>query len=112
HSRSLSPFVYYRAAPRGLHSFPTRRSSDLPRQATGGVVGMTPFAGAALVASERLGGCRARVPATACRLSGGARVPPRAVEPGCADRKSTRLNSSHVKISYGVVCFKKNKEDD
>src|SRR5690606_39302487 len=23
------------------------------------------------------------------------------------DRKSTRLNSSHVKISYGVVCLKK-----
>src|SRR5690606_41551319 len=24
------------------------------------------------------------------------------------DRKSTRLNSSHVKISYAVFCFKKN----
>src|SRR5690606_42091641 len=23
---------------------------------------------------------------------------------GCADRKSTRLNSSHVKISYAVCC--------
>src|SRR5690606_40541478 len=25
------------------------------------------------------------------------------------DRKSTRLNSSHVKISYAVFCLKKNK---
>src|SRR5690606_33334141 len=25
------------------------------------------------------------------------------------DRKSTRLNSSHVKISYAVICFKKEK---
>src|SRR3989442_11160318 len=25
-----------------------------------------------------------------------------------ADRKSTRLNSSHVRISYAVFCFKKN----
>src|SRR5690606_39459785 len=31
---------------------------------------------------------------------------------GCAlqDRKSTRLNSSHVKISYAVFCLKKKKE--
>src|SRR5690606_39614421 len=26
------------------------------------------------------------------------------------DRKSTRLNSSHVKISYAVFCLKKKKE--
>src|SRR5690606_42160680 len=29
--------------------------------------------------------------------------------PGVRDRKSTRLNSSHVKISYAVFCLKKNK---
>src|SRR5207302_8643438 len=28
-----------------------------------------------------------------------------------SDRKSTRLNSSHVKISYAVFCLKKKKED-
>src|SRR5699024_11702072 len=28
-----------------------------------------------------------------------------------ADRKSTRLNSSHVSISYAVFCLKKKKED-
>src|SRR5690606_41915106 len=27
--------------------------------------------------------------------------------PGTIDRKSTRLNSSHVKISYAVFCLKK-----
>src|ERR1039457_1332486 len=27
--------------------------------------------------------------------------------PGCTDRKSTRLNSSHLVISYAVFCLKK-----
>src|SRR5690606_42044442 len=30
-------------------------------------------------------------------------------EYGAVDRKSTRLNSSHVKISYAVFCLKKKK---
>src|SRR3989442_2856462 len=29
---------------------------------------------------------------------------------GGADRKSTRLNSSHVRISYAVFCLKKKKK--
>src|SRR5690348_18495598 len=29
-----------------------------------------------------------------------------------ADRKSTRLNSSHPSISYAVFCLKKKKQDD
>src|SRR5690625_6682835 len=29
---------------------------------------------------------------------------------GASDRKSTRLNSSHVAISYAVFCLKKKKE--
>src|SRR6202042_2383680 len=29
----------------------------------------------------------------------------------CADRKSTRLNSSHVEISYAVFCLKKTQRD-
>src|SRR5690606_40269509 len=33
------------------------------------------------------------------------RIPPA----GLGDRKSTRLNSSHVKISYAVFCLKKKK---
>src|SRR5690554_7455574 len=28
------------------------------------------------------------------------------------DRKSTRLNSSHVRISYAVFCLKKKKKED
>src|SRR5690349_24146745 len=34
-------------------------------------------------------------------------------EPSCApqDRKSTRLNSSHVEISYAVFCLKKKKKN-
>src|SRR5256885_3531315 len=30
---------------------------------------------------------------------------------GCRDRKSTRLNSSHLVISYAVFCLKKKKND-
>src|SRR5690606_40033088 len=30
---------------------------------------------------------------------------------GSRDRKSTRLNSSHVKISYAVFCLKKKKQE-
>src|SRR5690606_41590701 len=30
---------------------------------------------------------------------------------GLQDRKSTRLNSSHVKISYAVFCLKKKKKN-
>src|SRR2546428_9524808 len=29
----------------------------------------------------------------------------------CADRKSTRLNSSHDQISYAVFCLKKKNQD-
>src|SRR5437773_4215360 len=31
---------------------------------------------------------------------------------GKADRKSTRLNSSHITISYAVFCLKKKKNDN
>src|SRR5438067_10315698 len=31
-------------------------------------------------------------------------------QPGHGDRKSTRLNSSHVSISYAVFCLKKKKK--
>src|SRR3989442_10513428 len=40
-------------------------------------------------------------------------LPPRACSPivvGDGDRKSTRLNSSHVRISYAVFCLKKKKK--
>src|SRR3989442_9120559 len=33
-------------------------------------------------------------------------------EPTLPDRKSTRLNSSHVRISYAVFCLKKKKKEN
>src|SRR5207302_10252524 len=87
-----------------LHSFPTRRSSDLydaglsadrapdrPHQRAArrhrGVGGV--------VHAIRRGGRRRR-------HQRGREIP--------RDRKSTRLNSSHVKISYAVFCLKKKKK--
>src|SRR5690606_41024442 len=45
------------------------------------------------------------------RSSGRPRAPPglQCRRAGDQDRKSTRLNSSHVKISYAVFCLKKKK---
>src|SRR5690606_41898852 len=34
------------------------------------------------------------------------------IHEGEIDRKSTRLNSSHVKISYAVFCLKKKKQQE
>src|SRR5690606_41884301 len=34
------------------------------------------------------------------------------LQPVSRDRKSTRLNSSHVKISYAVFCLKKKKQNN
>src|SRR5437763_13863331 len=71
--------------PRDLHSFPTRRSSDLPKLKL--------------------------VLAGDCGHWGG---PPRRTsfvfDSMLRDRKSTRLNSSHRCISYAVFCLKKKKK--
>src|SRR5699024_11678610 len=50
------------------------------------------------------------------RAAGRPRVPRRRgravpLVPDRPDRKSTRLNSSHVSISYAVFCLKKKKRD-
>src|SRR5699024_12760503 len=86
-----------------LHSFPTRRSSDLPSQPSGIAVSaqvvdvVVPENG-----ESALGGGSA---ATAEVL-----VAVEAARAGeVADRKSTRLNSSHVSSSYAGVCVKKKK---
>src|SRR5690606_41955487 len=78
-----------------LLSFPTRRSSDLYSCRYGSLVprrgmGWRP---------RRCG--RARCGPRSVRLQ----VHVDAVQ--LLDRKSTRLNSSHVKISYAVFCLKK-----
>src|SRR6266480_6959212 len=41
---------------------------------------------------------------------GAVRPHPAAHRPGVQDRKSTRLNSSHMSISYAVFCLKKKKK--
>src|SRR5699024_12728612 len=90
-------FVACCAPLRALPSFPTRRSSDL---------------------------CGRQGPARAPRVwvPRGVRAPGAAVRRGRThlggpltggagpDRKSTRLNSSHVSISYAVFCLKKKKK--
>src|SRR5690606_40045751 len=42
----------------------------------------------------------------ACRLPSTIHQPPSLFTASPSDRKSTRLNSSHVKISYAVFCLK------
>src|SRR5207302_9402952 len=81
---------------RDLHSFPTRRSSDLRLAADPG----RGEAGAA-------GGAQRHEPAPQALDDPPARE---LAEPVREDRKSTRLNSSHVKISYAVFCLKKKKQ--
>src|SRR5438876_9020445 len=71
----LSDFVYHRF----LHSFPTRRSSDLLGD----------------LAHSYVGSAMADVLDLVAILS------------ALGDRKSTRLNSSHPSISYAVFCLKK-----
>src|SRR5207249_7483815 len=84
---------------RALPSFPTRRSSDLILDSAEGPFGLRNVR--ELVAALEFAAVqRARY------LSD-----PAFVEvPIVADRKSTRLNSSHVSISYAVFCLKKKKK--
>src|SRR5436309_10891384 len=92
--------VYHCADHRDLHSFPTRRSSDLEIEvivANLMAARLTVLFGASGVGKTSL--LRAGVAHRLRRTDG-------AVKP-VGDRKSTRLNSSHVKISYAVFCLKK-----
>src|SRR5699024_12220278 len=100
----LSVLVLSRlAALRALHSFPTRRSSDLDDEQRGPRL----IRGTDLIDEFRFRLHRNHVaddPAHAeggevCEVSGHVEQP--------TDRKSTRLNSSHVSISYAVFCVKK-----
>src|SRR5688500_20281067 len=87
------------AAHDALHSFPTRRSPDL----TTSSVAHSP-------ATSELG--RSATDSDATRLTtftvASARFPPIAALTFASplDRKSTRLNSSHLVISYAVFCLK------
>src|SRR5438034_2036577 len=84
---------------RNLHSFPTRRSSDLEENGRVELEVLVSFL------------------AEAVALVLGHQVPHRHAAPlqgrhhllgfTARDRKSTRLNSSHTVISYAVFCLKK-----
>src|SRR5690606_40201006 len=100
------------AGTRGLHSFPTRRSSDLDVLHLGAGTGGN-AALARAVDDVRLAPLDRRhgvddgdlaldflVVDLALDLLGD-------VAHAGQDRKSTRLNSSHVKTSYAVFCLKK-----
>src|SRR5436309_7813843 len=75
-----SLFFYYSVYHRDLPSFPTRRSFDLARRV-----------------AQRARGDALRIGSRRWVLR----------DRTSRDRKSTRLNSSHVKISYAVFCLKK-----
>src|SRR5437870_11242106 len=64
------------------------------------------IAGGVCCDSFRRCGCRTWVTAPGIWNKGGRLAVARASDPD-ADRKSTRLNSSHVAISYAVFCLKK-----
>src|SRR5690606_42098405 len=77
------------------------------RRARGLVRGEEPEGGGAQEPVVNGGGRRAAWPwRRPCGAGRGRRRSPRG---GRRDRKSTRLNSSHVKISYAVFCLKKKK---
>src|SRR5207253_5121733 len=87
-----------------LHSFPTRRSSDL--HGLGAAAGIATSRLVDQIGRETAAHEDVLEPLAAVR-----RCLPRPRELQVAvqkqDRKSTRLNSSHVAISYAVFCLKK-----
>src|SRR5207244_10058722 len=98
--------------PPSLSSFPTRRSSDLhlPHRDFHGLPTTPSRHGALPWTDEGAGG-------TVAQFAG---PDQRSVRHGhaffgdrrfSADRKSTRLNSSHQIISYAVFCLKKKKQN-
>src|SRR5204862_7637807 len=104
-------FVRY-CALRNLHSFPTRRSSDLwslqPLR-TSSLGSIDEFVRAKLkdagLAPSPPADKRTLIRRATVDLTG---LPPTPEEiDAFLDRKSTRLNSSHVEISYAVFCLKK-----
>src|SRR5438045_4737456 len=104
---SLCFFVYGYVDHRALHSFPTRRSSDLimimaPETVSRAWATLPSGPGRRLSSLARKAVFRKSISAT------GSRQKRRGMT---ADRKSTRLNSSHLGISYAVFCLKKKKQE-
>src|SRR5436309_4046563 len=94
-------FLYCFGHPPDLHSFPTRRSSDLAEDLLAVRIDNHGGDGASIAACSTN-----KMEGTTRNRIGGLWGTNR------KDRKSTRLNSSHVKISYAVFCLKKKTEND
>src|SRR5438132_7576468 len=96
-------FSLSHAYPRVLHSFPTRRSSDLHphrllERATHDLdADLLVVVGDLHLVQSLLGEQQRHAAARHDAL----------LDRGAGDRKSTRLNSSHTVISYAVFCLKK-----
>src|SRR5437773_12551944 len=94
-------FFLYFTDRRLLLSFPTRRSSDLAYVAA-------VSKSAHVVGSSSLPGCCGQHPFLWTQTDG--LIDLGTLNP--SDRKSTRLNSSHITISYAVFCLKKKKTSE
>src|SRR5947199_6139419 len=98
-------------ATRKLHSSPTRRSSDLLsqiEQLKSQLKPEKPVTPAACRMTGRVDGDVLHLKAEYDFVTGQDRASDE-VELRLQDRKSTRLNSSHLGISYAVFCLKKKK---
>src|SRR5205807_10351534 len=109
HSIFSSLFLHRSAATRDLPSFPTRRSSDLARweDRSDHPAQQERVAGHSAGDGDRRDGRRRRGAPGGLPHGEGPRERWRAT---AQDRKSTRLNSSHLVISYAVFCLKKKKK--
>src|SRR5205814_6363249 len=96
-------------SPLELHSFPTRRSSDL---IDGGGGHCRRNCRGAFGRRGRGHSPSSCVPPRVCAKNRANGVPRNADPAHSQDRKSTRLNSSHLGISYAVFCLKKKKSLD
>src|SRR5207249_11532220 len=104
-AHSLYFFFQRSSDPRNTHSFPTRRSSDLKHlkaHAQALSIGLHEYEWDRSLMLQR----------TPAILEGLLKIviENTAITIHSSDRKSTRLNSSHVSISYAVFCLKKKKQ--
>src|SRR5207245_10886456 len=103
--------IHSYANPPHLHSFPTRRSSDLTRSIQPLIkeIGEITTGHVRCKFLESL--CRSRCVLELLHVAAQKLVEVFiADDPTEQDRKSTRLNSSHGSISYAVFCLKKKKK--